>query len=483
LAYALSFAGAMMMASPMPTYAQAGPESVADLTEELIDAVVNISTTQTVNNNRRVPVPDLPPNTPFKEFFEEFFDKQQQGNAPRSQRQVSSLGSGFVIDSEGLIITNNHVIDGAEEITISFNDGTELDATLVGRDPKTDIAVLRVTPDKPLKSVKFANSDQTRVGDWALAIGNPFGLGGTVTMGIISAINRDINAGPYDSFIQTDAAINKGNSGGPLFDMNGNVIGVNTAIFSRSGGSVGVGFAVPANLAENVMNQLVAYGETRRGWLGVLIQPVSEGIAQSLRMDEPMGALVAQVTTDGPAYDGGVEPGDIILRFDGRDVPTSRDLPKMVAQTKIGKKVDVIVLRKGKEKALTIELGRLEDGEVMMAEENGIEQKPKPKASISVPVTGLDIEVSRITKEYQEQYNLAEEETGLVVVKVDQESSAYSKGIRPGSVIKEVDQKQVKTPADMINLVNKNKEDGIEFILIQFMDNEGNIRFDAVKID
>ncbi|MEP2117942.1 MAG: trypsin-like peptidase domain-containing protein, partial [Bauldia litoralis] len=274
----------LVIASQAPASAR-GPESVADIAEELLDAVVNISTSQTVSGSRNVPAPSMPDGSPFQDFFDEFFDQRQDEDRGSARpRRVQSLGSGFVIDSSGVIITNNHVIDGADEITVNFADGSKLTATLVGRDEKTDLAVLKVEPEEPLTALEFGDSEVLRVGDWVMAIGNPFGLGGTVTVGIVSARNRDINSGPYDNFIQTDASINRGNSGGPLFDMEGRVIGINTAIISPTGGSIGIGFAVPSSTAVNVIQQLRDFGETRRGWLGVRIQEVTDDIAEGLSM-------------------------------------------------------------------------------------------------------------------------------------------------------------------------------------------------------
>ncbi|MEC9400931.1 MAG: Do family serine endopeptidase, partial [Pseudomonadota bacterium] len=358
--------GGMAAFQPIQAAYAQGPVSVADLAEGLADAVVNISTAQTVQGRRSVPMPQVPEGSPFQEFFEEFFNRQNRDDD--QPRRVQSLGSGFVIDGEaGIIITNNHVIEGADEITANFNDGTKLKATLLGTDEKTDLAVLQVEPTTPLKAVSFGDSDAIRVGDWVMAIGNPFGLGGTVTVGIVSARNRDINSGPYDNFIQTDASINRGNSGGPLFDMEGNVIGINTAIISPSGGSIGIGFAIPANTAMNVIDQLRKFGETRRGWLGVRIQEVTDEIADSLAMDKAMGALVAGVTDDGPAAKAKIEPGDVIIKFDGKDVDTMRELPRMVAETEIGKEVEVTVLRKGEEVAISVILEQLVETEVTEA--------------------------------------------------------------------------------------------------------------------
>ena len=312
-------------------------------------------------------MPDLPPGSPMEEFFEEFFKNRRgqggPGDGDRTPRRVNSLGSGFIIDPSGVVITNNHVINDADEINVILNDGTKLPAELIGKDAKSDLAVLRVHTDKTLKAVKFGDSDKLRLGEWVIAIGNPFSLGGTVTAGIVSARNRDINSGPYDNYIQTDAAINRGNSGGPLFNLDGDVVGVNTAIISPSGGSIGIGFAVPSNSAIAVINQLRQFGETRRGWLGVRIQQVTDDIAESLSIKPARGALIAGIDDRGPAKPGGIEPGDVVVKFDGRDIKEMHDLPRIVADTPVGKEVEVVVIRKGKEETHTIKIGRLEDGE------------------------------------------------------------------------------------------------------------------------
>ncbi|HEX4894415.1 MAG TPA: Do family serine endopeptidase, partial [Hyphomicrobiaceae bacterium] len=346
-----------------PSDARTGPQSVAPLAERLIGAVVNISTSQTVKGPQGVPLPNVPKGSPFEEFFEDFFSKR--GSRPQQDRKASSLGSGFVIDGkEGLIVTNHHVIEGADEITINFHDGTKLKVDKVlGKDTKTDLALLKVTPTKPLTSVAFGSSDAMKVGDWVMAIGNPFGLGGSVTVGIISAKQRDINSGPYDDFLQTDAAINKGNSGGPLFNLDGEVIGVNTAIISPSGGSIGIGFAVPSKTVQAVVGQLQQFGEIHRGWLGVKIQQVTDEIAESLSLKPARGALVAGVDDKGPAKPAGIEAGDVIVKVDGKDIKEMRDLPRIVADTPVGKDVEVLIVRKGKEEKKVVKLGRLEDPE------------------------------------------------------------------------------------------------------------------------
>src|SRR6201987_1317602 len=336
----------------LPTSSAArGPDTIADVSEKVIDAVVNISTSQKVEA-RNSPMPQLPNDPQLDELFRDFFNRRGQGdpqNRERGPRRVNSLGSGFIIDPSGIVVTNNHVISEADEITGILNDGARLKAEIIGKDQKTDIALLRVKPEKPLKAVTFGASDKLRLGEWVVAIGNPFSLGGSVTAGIVSARNRDINSGPYDNYIQTDAAINRGNSGGPLFNLNGEVVGVNTAIISPSGGSIGIGFAVPSNSVAGVVDQLRQFGELRRGWLGVRIQQVTDEIAESLNIKPARGALVAGVDDKGPAKPGGGEAGDGIIKFGGKDIKEMHDLPRVGADPPVGKVVEVVVVRKGQE--------------------------------------------------------------------------------------------------------------------------------------
>src|ERR1700755_649120 len=323
-----------------------GPEGIADVAEKVIDAVVNISTSQTVEakggGDGRGAVPQLPPGSPFEEFFEDFFKNRRggKGGGDLQPHKTSSLGSGFIIDTAGVVVTNNHVIADADEINVIMNDGTKIKAEIVGIDKKTDLAVLKFKPPRTLTAVKFGDSDKLRLGDWVVAIGNPFSLGGTVTAGIVSAKNRDISSGPYDSYIQTDAAINRGNSGGPLFNLDGEVIGVNTLIISPSGGSIGIGFAVPSKTVAGVVVQLRQFGELRRGWLGVRIQSVTDEIAESLNIKPARGALVAGVEDKGPAKPAGIEPGDVVIKFDGKDIKEPKDLSRLVADTAVGQEVE-----------------------------------------------------------------------------------------------------------------------------------------------
>ncbi len=442
-----------------------GPASVADLADKLSPAVVNISTSQKVTGTEGVPMPQVPEGTPFREFFEEFFKRQQEGQN-RAPRNANSLGSGFVIDPAGIVITNNHVIEGADEIEVIFNDGTRLKAELKGTDSKTDIAVLQVKSDKPLPFVELGESSRLRVGDWVMAIGNPFGLGGTVTLGIVSAMNRNINAGPYDDFNQTDAAINRGNSGGPLFDMNGKVVGVNTAIISPTGGSIGIGFSVPSDTARNVIDQLVKFGETRRGWLGVRIQNVTDDLAESLGLSEAKGALVADVTATSPAEAAGIEAGDVIVSVDGKEMKDSRDLSRAVGNLAPDTKVTVGVLRKGKEMSIAVTLGRLETGE-KMAEAQDKQQAEAASGSAEISVLGLKVE--ELTDELRAKFKVPEKVSGVIVSEVAADGVAADKELRPGDVISEVGDVKAATPADVAKAVEAAQKAGDTSILMLVM--------------
>jgi serine protease Do len=448
-----------------------GPDGFADLAERLQPAVVNISTTQKVKAPQRgtgpgPEMPQFPPGSPFEEFFKEFFDRNRNGD--NSPRKVQSLGSGFIVDAKGFVVTNNHVIADADEITVITQDGTKLEATLKGRDQKTDLAVLQVKSTKDLPTLTWGDSDKARVGDWVLAIGNPLGLGGTVTAGIISARNRNIDAGPYDDFIQTDASINKGNSGGPLFNMRGEVIGINTAIYSPSGGSIGIGFAIPANLAKNVVKQLKEVGKTQRGWLGVRIQTVTEELAESLGLKEAKGALVAGVSPDGPAAKAGIEAGDVIVKFDGKEINEMRSLPRQVADTLVGTSVEVTVLRKGKQQKFNVKLGELEEGE-----QQASVQPEKPTPGRSVDALGLSL--SRLTPDLRERYELKGEVKGVVITDVEQGSEAAEKGLRPGTVILEIDQEEVSNPADVSKKI-KEAQDRKKKSVLLFVQRRGGDR-------
>ena len=483
---ALLVAAPPMAGSLTGAVAQAqGPDSVADLAAGLLDAVVNISTSQNQagEDDDNVPVPDLPEGSPFKEYFDEFFKDKGQKKGPNKS---NSLGSGFVIDAkEGIVITNNHVIDGGDSIEVVFSDGKKVPATLKGTDPKTDIAVLQIDPTKhKLTEVKFGDSTQMRIGDWVMAIGNPFGLGGTVTVGIISAINRDINAGPYDDFIQTDAAINRGNSGGPLFNMKGEVIGINTAIISPSGGSIGIGFSIPSKLAMTVIDQLREFGETRRGWLGVRIQPVSDDIAESLGMKEAKGALVAGIVKGGPVDDGSILAGDVITKFDGRDVNDMRDLPRIVAESPVGKDVDVTVVRKGEQLEVKVKLGRLEDGDKLAAaeEKDGTAEEAKPEEQVaSAKVLGMTL--GELDDAARESFGVSKDVNGVLVTEVDADSLAAERGVQAGDVITEIAQESVSAPQDVLKRIETLKSQGRKNALLMLASKSGDLRFVTIRME
>jgi serine protease Do len=474
-------AAAMLAQTAAPALAQqSGPASVADLAEGLLEAVVNISTSQNRGGSGQeaVPMPQLPEGSPFQDFFDEFFKDRGGNNVPR---RVQSLGSGFVVDAEqGIIITNNHVIADADEIEANFSDGSKLKAELVGRDTKTDIAVLKVDPTKKkLKAVPFGNSGAIRIGDWVMAIGNPFGLGGTVTVGIVSARNRDINSGPYDDFIQTDAAINRGNSGGPLFNMNGEVIGINTAIISPSGGSIGIGFSIPSDLAVSVISQLREFGETRRGWLGVRIQPVTDDIAESLGMAAAEGALVAGVIKGGPVDNGIIMAGDVIIRFDGRPVKEMRDLPRIVADSPVGKEVDVVIVRKGEEQVVKVTLGRLEDSEELAENEAAGDEDGGTVATASV----LGMTVGALDDAARERFAITPDVSGVVIMDVAPNSAAAEKGIAAGEVITEIAQESVSSPQQVVDRIAALKEQGRRNALLMLSSKTGELRFVTLRMD
>jgi serine protease Do len=458
-----------------------GPDNISDVAEAVIDAVVNISTKQTVDMSNNA-MPQLPPGSPFEEFFDEFFKNRRGQGGPNgggpTPRRVNSLGSGFIIDAAGLVVTNNHVIADADEINVILNDGTTLKAEIVGRDTKTDLALVRVRPDTPLKAVKFGDSDKLRLGEWVIAIGNPFSLGGTVTAGIVSARNRDINSGPYDNYIQTDAAINRGNSGGPLFNLNGEVIGVNTAIISPSGGSIGIGFAVPSKTVVGVIDQLRQYKEVRRGWLGVRIQQVTDEIADSLNVKPTRGALIAGIDDKGPAKPAGIEPGDVIVKFDGKDIKEMRDLPKIVAETPVGKDVEVTIIRKGKEEKKTVKLGRLEDDKKVAAltpKKDDAEEKTAVKKAL-----GLDL--ADLTTELRNQHKIKDKVKGVLITGVDSNSAAAEKHLQPGMVISEVQQQPVASAAELQQRIEKLKKDGKKAAVLLVVTPDGDPSFVALSL-
>jgi serine protease Do len=459
-----------------PAQAKSPPESFAELADALLPAVVNISTTQTLEGHPGIEIPGFPPGSPFEEFFKEFFERNQPRD--QQQRRATSLGSGFIVDPSGYIVTNNHVIQDADEITVILHDDTRLPAKLVGRDAKTDVAVLKVEPTIKLPAVPFGDSDQLRVGDWVVAIGNPFGFGGTVTAGIISARNRDINSGPYDDFLQTDASINRGNSGGPMFNLDGQVIGVNTAIFSPSGGSIGIGFAIPSNIAGPIVKQLIDTGSVQRGWIGVRIQEVTKEIADTLGLKEPKGALVASVIENGPAAAAGIRAGDVITEFAGRPVGEMRRLPRIVADTKVGDTVEVKVWRENKDRTLQVKVEALDEGEAQLAAQ---ETPGKGAAAQSQKVEGLGFSVAALDEASRERYEIAAETKGAVVTEVDAAGPAGEKGLRAGDVIVEVSQEEVTKPADVVAKIKAAKDAGRKSVLL-LVEGEGGMRFVALRL-
>ncbi len=479
----------LFLAAPVEVTAAArpAPDSFADLAEKLLPSVVNISTTQTVTSDklgeRSSPGrPRLPPGSPLDEFFKEFLDRngQRSEKAEPKSRKATSLGSGFVVDPAGYIVTNNHVIEGADEINVILHDDTRLKAEVLGRDSKTDVAVLKIKTDKKLVPASWGDSDKARVGDWVLAIGNPFGLGGSVSAGILSARQRDIHSGPYDDYLQTDAAINRGNSGGPMFNMQGEVIGINTAIYSPSGGSIGIGFAIPSNIAREIAAELITDPEhvVRRGWLGVRIQAVTDDVAETLGLDKPRGALVASVNENGPAQSGGIQPGDVILSFDGKPVNDVRHLPRVVAATKAGKTVPVTIWRKRQQETVQVAVGRLDETQEAAL---GDAPKDKPSKSESPTVTALGLTLSNITAELKDKFSLKDDK-GVVVLDVASGSAGAQKGLVPGDVILEAAQQEVKNAGQIAAKIDEAKRAGRSSILM-LVDRQGELRFFALRLD
>ncbi|MEM9524299.1 MAG: Do family serine endopeptidase [Pseudomonadota bacterium] len=452
----------------MTVNARTLPQSLADLAEQVSGSVVNITTTTTVAGNMG-PRPIVPEGSPLEDFFRDFMDRQRDGQRPRRSQ---ALGSGFVISEDGFIVTNNHVIDKADEILIEFFSGGELKAEVIGTDPKTDIALLKVETDRPLPFVSFGDSDAARVGDWVMAVGNPLGQGFSVSAGIVSARNRALS-GTYDDYIQTDAAINRGNSGGPLFNMDGEVIGVNTAILSPNGGSIGIGFAMSSAVVTQVVDQLREFGETRRGWLGVRIQDVTADMAEALGLAEARGAMITDVP-EGPASEAGMEAGDVIQSFDGIEIADVRELVRQVGNSQVGKAVRVVVFRDGKTQTLLVTLGRREEAENTVPA--AAERETGPDREI------LGIRLSRITGQLRESMSLPESATGLVVIDIDETSEAYEKGLRAGDLIVEAGQQKLETAADLIARIDTTKEAGRKSLLL-LVRRDGDPRFVALSID
>ena len=444
------------------------PNSFADLAEKLMPSVVNISTTQTVVT-RSNPFPNFqfPPGSPFEDMFKEFGTPQE--------RQSSALGSGFIIDEKGIVVTNNHVIEGAEDIVVQVNGEKKFNAKVIGADPLSDIAILKIDSKETFLPVKFGDSDKARIGDWVMAIGNPFGLGGTVTSGIISARNRSIGLSRYEDYIQTDASINSGNSGGPLFDMNGDVIGINTAILGRSG-NVGIGFSIPSNSAKIVIDQLIKFGETKRGWLGVRIQDVTKEIAEVENLDEPRGALVASVAPNSPSEKAGVKSGDIILEFNGERIGQMKELPIIVARTEVGKKVKVKIWRNKKEVTKTITLGRLETSEDFKITKK---KEAKPKETI---IENLKIKVRKLSDEDIKSRKLPNQTNGLVITSVEKDSPLIG-SIEINSIILEAQKQKIRVAEDLDQILKQVLKSNQKTILLVIYNSQNQKRYIGIKLD
>ena len=467
---AMSLGLGMALAPALQAQAFGAPESFADLAEKVSPAVVDITTSSIVAASTEGG-PMVPPGSPFEDFFKDFMDQNGQGS--NEPQRSEALGSGFVISEDGYIVINNHVIEGADDIEIEFFGGEHMKAKLVGTDLKTDIALLKVESDKPLPFVGFGDSDKMRVGDWVMAMGNPLGQGFSVSAGIVSARGRELS-GTYDDFIQTDAAINKGNSGGPLFNMDGDVIGVNTAILSPTGGSIGIGFSMGSNVVSKVVAQLQEFGETRRGWLGVRIQDVTADVADAMGLADAKGALITDVP-DGPAKDSGMLAGDVILTFNGKDIADSHDLTRTVADSPIGEEVPVVVLRDGDETTLQVKLGRREEAEAIPAAEKTTTEAPKEAEILGLTVIPMDEAVAK-------SLSLPADSTGLAVTHVDAASDAYTKGVTPGDVIVEAGQQPVVKLSDLQDRVAEAKDAGRKSILL-LIRREGDPRFVALPIE
>ena len=458
------------------------PDSFADLSEKLLPSVVNISSTHKAEQAEDFPeMPHFPPGSPFEDFFEEFMDKRGEG---MPSTPPASLGSGFIVDAEkGLIVTNNHVIKDADDVRVTLHDDTTLPAEVIARDEKIDLAILKVKTDKKLVAVKFGDSTKLRVGDWILAIGNPFGLGGTVTAGIISAQQRDIQAGPYDDFIQTDASINRGNSGGPMFNLQGEVIGINTAIFSPTGGSVGIGFAIPSTLAKSVVDQLTKYGRTRRGWLGVRIQAVTDDIAESFGLKDAHGALISSVTPTGPAEIAGIKPGDIVLKFNNKPIKEMRELPRLVAEADIESDATIEFWRDGQMKTARIKVGELEKAEDEGLLDKELDEEGDPTSSgetTKIDSVGLSLDV--ITAQDRQAYKIGDDVNGVIVSEATELSEAAEKGLAAGDVIVEINQQIVTDPKGAKDIIDTAAKAGRNSVLL-LVNREGDVRFVALRLN
>ena len=457
------------------------PQSFADLSADLLPSVVNISSTETVGadqadgddgeDDQGGPAPPFPPGSPLEKFFHDYLNHHGMGGAAPNAppRTMQALGSGFIVDASGIVVTNNHVVKGGNAITVTLQDNTVLKATLLGHDDRTDLAVLQVHADHKLPAVSFGDSDTSRVGDWVLAIGNPFGLSGTVTAGIISSRGRDIEEGPYDDFIQTDAPINKGNSGGPLFNMSGQVVGINTAIYSPSGGSIGIGFAIPSNDATLVIAQLRKFGHAKRGWIGVRIQEVTPDIAQSLGLPGARGALIAGLEPNGPAQKAALRTGDVILELDGKEV-NEHSLPRRVAETPVGENAKLAIWRDGKRQELSVRIGDFPEDHPKAAAQRP-QRPPVPLAPTAV--SGLGMKVAAISAALREKYQIPHDQKGVVITDIDPNGKAAGRGLRPGDVVTEVQQSEISTPADLQDRIRQARQAKRPSVLMLVQNGDG----------
>ncbi len=468
-------------ATEPPRAAAAAVFSFADLAEQLVDSVVYISTSQRVTLPLHQSAPDVPSAPDREDFFEDFFDNER---GRRGGRNVQSLGSGFVIDETGLIVTNNHVIADADEIVANFADGRKLTAEVIGVDERTDLALIKVASPAQMKPVRFGRSERLRVGDWVLAIGNPFGFGGSVTAGIVSALDRNINTGPYDHYIQTDASINRGNSGGPLFNIEGEVVGINTAIMSPTGGSIGIGFAVPSEIAVPVIEQLRRTGTVQRGWIGVRIQDVTDELAESLGMERAMGALIAGLVDDGPAVEAGLQDGDVVVEFNGKAVNSMRELPRLVADTPPGETAGIVVMRDGERVTLQIEVGLLEDATTEIAaattggEEGEDEASPSDDAAQMLGLT-----LGEITEDLRREFSIDASVEGVLVEEVAEGSQAEEKGVKKGEVIVQVSRRDVAAPEEVIARIEELKAEGSRTVMLLLSGEDSERRFVSLRFE
>ncbi|HKP26674.1 MAG TPA: Do family serine endopeptidase [Dongiaceae bacterium] len=453
------------------------PSTFADLAAKVSPAVVNVSSThvmtQQEQGGQQMPF-DFPEGSPFDQFFKQF--QQQQRQQQKHPQKVTSLGSGFIIDASGYVVTNNHVVDGAKDIEVTLTDGAVYPAKVIGTDAKTDLALLKVEAKKPLPFVSFGNSDKMRIGDWVMAVGNPFGLGGTVTAGIVSARGRDIHEGPYDDFLQIDAAINQGNSGGPTFSTDGSVIGINTAIFSPSGGSVGIGFAIPSNLAKPIIAELKDQGHIDRGWLGVSIQPLTPELTQGMNLGSDKGALISSIQDNSPAAAAGLKSGDVVTRFGDHEIESPKDLSRAVAETASGASVPVKVWRDGSEKTISVKIAEMKE-EVASADPS--EQGGEPSASDTVDQLGATL--APVNDMTRQQFGLSEDAKGVVIADLEQDSALAEQGVRPGDVIERVNDRKIANPADVAKALQETQADK-RSVAVMLIESDGNDRFVAVQI-